>query len=39
MSDLIQVGHGGRSLTSDGRRYLNARSPSDLGDRISRRVT
>ena len=36
--DLICVGPGGRSLTSDGRRYLNASSPPDLRDRISRRI-
>ena len=36
--DLIRVGPGGRSLTSDGRRYLNAPSPPDLRDRISRRI-
>ena len=34
--DLIQVGPGGRSLTSGGRRYLTASSPPDLRDRISR---
>ena len=37
--DLIRVGPGGRSLTSDGRRYLNASSPPDFRDRISRRIT
>ena len=37
--DLIQVGPGGRSLTSEGRRYLTASSPPDLRDRISRRIT
>ena len=37
--DLIQVGPGGRSLTSGGRRYLTASSPPDLRDRISRRIT
>ena len=36
--DLIRVGPGGRSLTSDGRRYLTAPSPPDLRDRISRRI-
>ena len=36
--DLIRVGPGGRSLTSDGRRYLTASSPPDLRDRISRRM-
>ncbi len=36
--DLIQVGPGGRSLTSGGRRYLTASSPPDLRDRISRRI-
>lgn len=35
--DLIRVGPGGRSLTSDGRRYLTAPSRPDLRDRISRR--
>jgi hypothetical protein len=35
--DLIKVGPGGRSLTSDGRRYLTAPAPLDLRDRISRR--
>ena len=35
--DLIRVGPGGRSLTSDGRRYLTATTPLDLRDRISRR--
>ena len=35
--DLIRVGPGGRSLTSDGRRYLTASTPLDLRDRISRR--
>jgi Holliday junction resolvasome RuvABC ATP-dependent DNA helicase subunit len=37
--DLIKVGPGGRSLTSDGRRYLSAPSVPDLRDRISRRTT
>lgn len=36
--DLIRVGPGGRTLTSDGRRYLTAPTPSDLRDRISRRL-
>ena len=36
--DLIRVGPGGRSLTSDGRRYLTASSPPDLRERISRRI-
>ena len=36
--DLIRVGPGGRSLTSDGRRYLTASSSPDLRDRISRRI-
>ena len=36
--NLIRVGPGGRSLTSDGRRYLTASSPPDLRDRISRRI-
>ena len=36
--DLIQVGPGGRSLTSGGRRYLTASSLPDLRDRISRRI-
>ena len=36
--DLIRVGPGGRILTSEGRRYLNAPSPPDLRDRISRRI-
>jgi Holliday junction resolvasome RuvABC ATP-dependent DNA helicase subunit len=35
--DLIRVGPGGRSLTSDGRRYLTAHSQPNLRDRISRR--
>lgn len=35
--DLVKVGPGGRSLTSDGRRYLSAPSTPDLRDRISRR--
>jgi Holliday junction resolvasome RuvABC ATP-dependent DNA helicase subunit len=35
--DLIRVGPGGRSLTSDGRRYLSSVTPLDLRDRISRR--
>lgn len=34
---LIRVGPGGRSLTSDGRRYLTAPSQPNLRDRISRR--
>ena len=37
--NLIRVGPGGRSLTSDGRRYLSASSPPDHRDRISRRIT
>ena len=37
--NLIGVGPGGRSLTSDGRRYLTASSPPDHRDRISRRIT
>ena len=37
--NLIRVGPGGRSLTSDGRRYLNVSFPADLRDRISRRIT
>ena len=36
--NLIQVGPGGRSLTSQGRRYLTSSSPPDLRDRISRRI-
>ena len=36
--NLIRVGPGGRSLTSDGRHYLTASSPPDLRDRISRRI-
>ena len=36
--NLIRVGPGGRSLTSDGRRYLSASSTPDLRDRISRRI-
>ena len=36
--DLIRVGPGGRSLTSEGRRYLTASSPPDLRDKISRRI-
>ena len=36
--NLIRVGPGGRSLTSEGRRYLTASSPPDLRDRISRRI-
>ena len=36
--DLIQVGPGGRSLTSSGRRYLTAPSRPDLRNRISRRI-
>jgi Holliday junction resolvasome RuvABC ATP-dependent DNA helicase subunit len=35
--DLIRVGPGGRTLTSDGRRYLTAPTTPDLRDRISRR--
>ena len=35
---LIRVGPGGRSLTSEGRRYLTASSPPDFRDRISRRI-
>lgn len=35
--DLIRVGPGGRSLTSDGRRYVSAAHVPDLRDRISRR--
>jgi Holliday junction resolvasome RuvABC ATP-dependent DNA helicase subunit len=35
--DLVKVGPGGRSLTSDGRRYLSAPATPDLRDRISRR--
>jgi Holliday junction resolvasome RuvABC ATP-dependent DNA helicase subunit len=35
--DLIKVGPGGRSLTSDGRRYLTSPAPLDLRARISRR--
>jgi Holliday junction resolvasome RuvABC ATP-dependent DNA helicase subunit len=35
--DLVRVGPGGRSLTSDGRRYLSAPALPDLRDRISRR--
>ena len=35
--DLLRVGPGGRSLTSDGRRYLSSVTPLDLRDRISRR--
>jgi Holliday junction resolvasome RuvABC ATP-dependent DNA helicase subunit len=34
---LIRVGPGGRSLTSDGRRYLSNATTLDLRDRISRR--
>lgn len=37
--DLIRVGPGGRSLTSDGRRYLSAPVVPDFRDRISRRTT
>ena len=37
--NLIRVGPGGRSLTSEGRRYLSATSSPDLRDRISRRIT
>lgn len=37
--DLIKVGPGGRSLTSDGRRYLSAPTIPDMRDRISRRTT
>ena len=36
--NLIRVGPGGRSLTSDGRRYLSASSTPDLRERISRRI-
>ena len=36
--NLIRVGPGGRSLTSDGRRYLTVSSPPDFRDRISRRI-
>ena len=36
--NLIRVGPGGRSLTSEGRGYLTASSPPDLRDRISRRI-
>ena len=36
--NLIRVGPSGRSLTSDGRRYLTASSTPDLRDRISRRI-
>ena len=36
--NLIRVGPGGRSLTSEGRRYLSASSPPDLRDRVSRRI-
>ena len=36
--NLIRVGPGGRSLTSEGRRYLTSSSPPDLRDRISRRM-
>lgn len=35
--DLVRVGAGGRSLTSDGRRYLSASATPDLRERISRR--
>jgi len=35
--DLIRVGPGGRSLTSDGRRYVTAPVTHDLRGRISRR--
>lgn len=35
--DLIRVGPGGRTLTSDGRRYVSAPTPPDLRSRISRR--
>ena len=37
--NLIRVGPGGRSPTSDGRRYLTAGSTPDLRDRIPRRIT
>lgn len=37
--DLIRVGPGGRSLTSEGRRYLSAPTMPDLRDRISRRTS
>jgi len=37
--DLLRVGPGGRSLTSDGRRYLTAPLALDLRERISRRIT
>jgi Holliday junction resolvasome RuvABC ATP-dependent DNA helicase subunit len=37
--DLIKVGPGGRSLTSDGRRYISASVVPDVRDRISRRTT
>ena len=37
--NLIRVGPGGRSLTSDGRRYLSASALPDLRNRISRRMT
>jgi Holliday junction resolvasome RuvABC ATP-dependent DNA helicase subunit len=37
--DLIKVGAGGRSLTSEGRRYLSAPITLDLRDRISRRTS
>ncbi len=37
--NLIRVGPGGRTLTSDGRRYLTAPESPDLRDRISRRIT
>ena len=36
--NLIRVGPSGRSLTSEGRRYLTASSAPDLRDRISRRI-
>jgi Holliday junction resolvasome RuvABC ATP-dependent DNA helicase subunit len=34
---LIQVGPGGRNLTSDGRKYLSSNGDMNLRDRISRR--
>ena len=36
--NLIRVGPSGRSLTSEGRRYLTASCAPDLRDRISRRI-
>ena len=36
--NLIRVGPGGRSLTSEGRRYLTASGAPNLRDRISRRI-